>query len=114
MLEGKKYRYGFEVNSRRVVSEWLFYSPTTKEAKLFTRDESRTSFSNNFKEGKGIAEKTRDNALFLSVVAQFNGSIAQQVLGWFRKFGITSGLLDRENREYALERFQENESKLEI
>lgn len=114
MLEGKKYRYGFEVNSRQVVSEWLFYSPKTKEAKLFTRDESRTSFSNNFKEGKGIAEKTRDNALFLSVVAQFNGSIAQQVLGWFRKFGITSGLLDRENREYALERFQENESKLEI
>jgi uncharacterized protein len=114
MLEGKKYRYGFEVNFRQIVSEWLFYSPTTKEAKLFTRDESGVSFSNNFKEGKGIVEKTRDNALFLSVVAQFNGQIALQVLGWFRKLGIMSALLDSRNRAYTLARLQEKDSKLEI
>ena len=48
LLSGKKYRYGFEVTPQRVVSEWLFYTPTTKEAKLFTRDANGISFSSAF------------------------------------------------------------------
>ena len=44
-----------------------------------------------FREGRGLEGKTRDNALFLSVVAQFNGEIAKSVLKWFRSFAIISG-----------------------
>ena len=32
------YRYGFEVNREKVISEWLFYKPKTKEVELFYRD----------------------------------------------------------------------------
>jgi uncharacterized protein len=114
LLGTKKYRYGFEVNSRKVVSEWLFYSPTNKESKLFTRDLNGIVCSSAFKEGKGITEKTRDNALFLSVVAQFNGAIAQEVLGWFRSLGIMSAQPDSRNRQDTVERFQEEGNRLEI
>ena len=114
LLEGKKYRYGFEVTPKKVIAEWLFHTPTTKEAKLFTRDESGISFSTAFKEGKGIVERTRDNALFLSVVAQFNGGIAKKILGWIALLGIVSNLIDRGDRSYTLEHFEGNEAKLAI
>jgi len=48
----------------------------------------------DFREGKELHDKTRDNALFLSVVAQFNGSISQLLLKWFRNLGVISGLND--------------------
>ena len=49
-----RYRYGFQVSENRVEAEWLFYVPTTKEAKLFTRKENNIVLGPNFKEGKGI------------------------------------------------------------
>lgn len=118
VLDGKKYRYGFEVNQKQVVSEWLFHVPNTKEAKLFVRDENGISVSSAFKEGKGIEDKTRDNALFLSVVAQFNGSISKKILGWFKMIRIYSGLHPRINHyEYTaslLENSRYRESVLQL
>lgn len=114
LLEGKKYRYGFEVDAEKVVSEWLFYTPKTKEAKLFTRDFDGIVVSNLFKEGKKIVENTRTNALFLSVVAQFNGPVAQQVLGWFRSIGFISGLSDFGIRDYTVKGFESDDDKSEI
>src|SRR3972149_10941578 len=37
ILEGRKYRYGFTVNTQNVVSEWLYHVPLRREAKLFER-----------------------------------------------------------------------------
>ncbi|MDM8523229.1 ATP-binding protein, partial [Desulfococcaceae bacterium HSG8] len=65
--------------------------PKTREAKLFIREAGNFEIGNNFKEGKGLDTKTRDNALFLSVVAQFNGQISKTILKWFRNFNIISG-----------------------
>ena len=114
LSEGKKYRYGFEVDAEKVVSEWLFFTPKTKEAKLFTRDSEGIVFSSSFKEGKGIVEKTRTNALFLSVVAQFNGAIAQQILGWFRNLAIISGLVDSVIRDYTIKYLESENGKADI
>lgn len=94
LLEGKKYRYGFEADDERVHTEWLFHTPANKEAKLFSREGDKFTRTAAFKEGKDIDERTRDNALFLSVVAQFNGDIAQQILSWFFFLQIMSGLED--------------------
>ena len=38
LLEGKTFRYGFEVNAREVVSEWLFQADDSEEKMLFERD----------------------------------------------------------------------------
>ena len=101
-----RYRYGFEVDNRRVCSEWL-YRTIKRESRLFVREGDQYDISGAFKEGKGLAERTRDNALFLSVVAQFNGKLATRLLGWFRKqLNIISGLDDTGYAGYTLHRFE--------
>jgi AAA15 family ATPase/GTPase len=115
LLDGNKFRYGFEVNKQRVVSEWLFYVPNTREAKLFVRELDDISLSKAFKEGRGIKNKTRENALFLSVVAQFNGEIAQKILLWFsKKFNVISGLEDTGYLHYTIRSFDTNQYKDDI
>ena len=46
----------------------------------------------DYKEGENLEEKTRDNALFLSVADQFNGKIAAGIMNWFRQVDIVSGV----------------------
>lgn len=105
LVEGTQYRYGFEATRERIVSEWLFSVPSTKEANLFVRDENGIKPSLKFKEGKGLEDKTRPNALFLSVVAQFNGSIANKVLKWFLHVALVSGLDDTGYRNFTVSHF---------
>ncbi len=91
LLNKKIYRYGFEVNRREVVSEWLFYTPTRTEYQLFTRERQKFDVNGRFKEGSDLQNKTRSNALFISVVAQFNGKLSQQILFWFEQLATVSG-----------------------
>jgi len=115
LVDGIQYRYGFEVNYTQIVSEWLFSVPRTKEAALFIRETSKIKPSiKYFKEGKGLEEKTRSNALFLSVVAQFNGEISTLILKWFRRLGIVSGLDDTFYRAYTIKQVIEGKYKSEI
>lgn len=93
LIEGVTYRYGYEVDSEAVRGEWLFRATKRAESELFLRREDQIEvFPSRFREGKGLEEKTRDNALFLSVVAQFNGTIAQSILTWFSEVRPLHGL----------------------
>lgn len=90
LINDKQYTYGFEVDKTKVIAEWLYHVPSTKQAVLFERDpDEATWVKRGFKEGKDIEERTRENALFLSVVAQFNGSIARKILKWFRELDVS-------------------------
>ena len=83
------YRYGFEVDENEIHSEWLFSTSSTKEAQLFVRTKNQIVVnSTHFKEGKGLDARTRNNALFLSVCAQFNGEVARKILQWFKRLKI--------------------------
>jgi predicted ATP-dependent endonuclease of OLD family len=106
LLEDKTFRYGFEVNAREVVSEWLFQADDSEEKMLFERDFDNYILD-DFPEGQGISDKTRSNALFLSVVAQFNGKISGKILLWFSKnLQLISGLQDTQYRKETLESFE--------
>lgn len=105
LLGGVEYRYGFEVTREEVVGEWLFHRPAAREVRLFLREHQSIKSSREFKEGKGLESRTRKNALFLSVVAQFNGPIASAVLAWFSNLNVISGLNDNEYREYTTQTF---------
>lgn len=96
LIDDIRYRYGFEVDKKRFYSEWLFEQKFKKEKLLFIREKDSIEVSNDFKEGKGIEEKTRNNALFLSVVDQFNGVISKKIMGWFNSQIIFSGLNHQE------------------
>jgi uncharacterized protein len=115
MLDSTKYRYGFEVDPNKVHAEWLFHVPSTKEAKLFERKGGTITSSKKFREAKGLDDKTRDNALFLSVLAQFNGKVATSISTWFqRSLNIITGLSDRGYRFYTLRCLQEKKYSEEI
>lgn len=111
----RRYRYGFTVNRTRVVSEWLYHVPTSREAKLFERDIEAIRPASTFKEGReAIIEFTRGNALFLSVLAQFNGEVSQKIVGWFRELNVNSGLDDTAYRRYTIQNLGSNQYKDQI
>lgn len=89
--EGVRYQYGFEASSKRIEEEWLVAYPKGVAQKWFERTfNSETSeyewkYSTFLKGEKArLAEKTRDNALFLSVAAQWNHSQLGTVYEWFK------------------------------
>ena len=89
------YRYGFEVTTEKIISEWLYYKPKTKEVELFYRAGNEfTIHKDKFAKGKTVVKTglVRENALLISVAAQFNETNAIQILHWFNKLQILSGL----------------------
>ena len=101
---GIRYRYGFEVTDTLIATEWLYESKKNKEKLLFIRHGEGIEVSKTFKEGNNLEKKTRNNALFLTVVDQFNGATAKKVLNWFKNFKTISGLSheDYEKQTFTL------------
>ncbi|WP_295231979.1 ATP-binding protein [Sediminibacterium sp.] len=120
LLDEVRYRYGFEVDNTSFKSEWLFESKKQLEKPLFVRENDGIEVMKTFSEGKDLEEKTRDNALFLTVVDQFNGKKAKAIMNWFNNFvtvsglshehytGITFNLLDNEETKPAMQSFYNN------
>ena len=89
LIDNVRYRYGFEVDDKAVHAEWLYQA----EKPLFIREKDGIEvMEKSFPEGKDLEERTRDNALFLAVVDQFNGKTAKNIMQWFNSFITVSGL----------------------
>jgi AAA15 family ATPase/GTPase len=111
VIDTIRFRYGFEATKKTVTSEWLFGFDTensTKESSYFTRENQDIKvFNKNFKEGKGLENKTRSNALFLSTVAQLNGEVSNKIQNWLKtNINVISGLEDA-TTGYTIGRFQD-------
>ncbi|WP_373033452.1 ATP/GTP-binding protein [Sulfurovum sp.] len=111
-----RYRYGFRLDKDIVHDEWLFYTPQVRETKLFTRTKQDFDLSKGFTEGRLIVKenKTRENALFLSVVAQFNGSISNEIIDWFNQFNITSNVEKNHFQHYTMDMLRNTEEKYKL
>ena len=92
LLDNVGYRYGFEATKESINAEWLYMAKKNQDKPLFLRVGEEIEVFNIFKEGRGLEEKTRDNALFLAVCDQFNGVKSGQILAWFDSFNSISGL----------------------
>ncbi len=89
------YRYGFEATISKILGEWLYFSRSDKEYLLFERKSNKFNINRNtFKEGLNLENKTRNNSLFLSVVAEFNGNISNKIIEWLHNFNVITGLND--------------------
>ena len=111
VIDAIRFRYGFEATKKTVTSEWLFGFDTensNKESSYFTRENQDIKvFNKNFKEGKGLENKTRPNALFLSTVAQLNGEVSNKIQNWLKtNINVISGLEDA-TTGYTIGRFQD-------
>ena len=88
-------RYGFEYTLTSITEEWLFIKKgNASENVLFIRNQEGIGVSDDtFSEGVGLEEKTNDNRLFLSLVAQLGGTISKQIIEWFKTgYNVISGL----------------------
>ena len=112
LIENIKYRYGFEINKTSIVSEWLFEKSKSNEIPLFVRVADEIEVMDTFSEGKGLEEKTRNNALFLSVVDQFNGEISKKIINWFSNLNSFSGLKHDNLRGFTVKMIDENSSNI--
>lgn len=108
-IDGTRYRYGFEVNNRTVAAEWLFETKKNVEKPLFIREKDGIEVMGIFKEGQNLEQKTRDNALFLTVVDQFNGVTAKKIIKWFNRFITISGL---SHEDYEMATFKMFDKKI--
>ena len=98
-----KYRYGFKISEEIIESEWLFYTDS-RETPLFIRNGQEFEINkSSFEEGLGLEKRTRENVLFLSLVAQLNGEIANRILKWFKDLNLISGIHDRSYKRYTMD-----------
>lgn len=84
------YRYGFQGTDDKIHNEWLFTIIKRKEENLFTRVGQDYNIDKRFQAElkqklSFLIDYTRENALFLSVLSQFNITFAQSISAWFSK-----------------------------
>ena len=111
------YRYGFEATKNKVISEWLYYKPKTKEIELFYREGNKfDTHSRSFGKGKTVIKEglVRDNALLLSVAAQFNDKTSINVLDWFKRLKTLSGLNESGYQGYTMSKTEDPIHKAKI
>lgn len=111
------YRYGFEVNKKKIISEWLYRKMTAKEVEIFYRDYQEFDIhKRSFRKGNTLIKEDliRDNALMLSVAAQFNEKISVNIVQWFNNLGTISGLREEGYEGYTIERAKEPKFKHKI
>lgn len=117
LIDNTKYRYGFEVTGKEVHAEWLFSLSKGKrtERELFLRESQEIEVhKTNFKEGIKLEEKVRDNALFLSVCAQFNGTVSKEIIDFFKNMNVISGIEDKNLRNFTSDFMKEANNAHEI
>lgn len=101
--ENVRYQYGFAVNRKNVLKEWLISYPKGRARNLFQReyqedtDKSIYKFSSFLKgEKEKLVEVTGPNSLFLSIGATFNNQQLLKVYKWFSEklYGTKARELD--------------------
>lgn len=98
------YRYGFQINSEEIVSEWLFYKPKLKQVELFYREKNKIETHKvNFKKGKIAINQgiVRENALLINYAAQYNDYNSYRIIEWFKKLNIISETQENKFNVYS-------------
>ncbi len=113
---GKRFRYGFEVDDEKIHSEWLYIlsEEAKKEDVYFIRNIEGIGVFDVFEEAKGLESKTRDNALFLPLADQFNSIVSKGILQKLDMINILSGIDHKHNIVAINVLYKEREFKLEI
>lgn len=117
LYKKEMFRYGFEVDKDQVVSEWLYHKPKTKEVELFYRDFQKfETHSRNFQKGATLVREDliRNNALLLSVAAQFNDATCESIIEWFKNLKTISGLKEEGYQGYTMAKTKDPEHKQKI
>jgi AAA15 family ATPase/GTPase len=87
LIEGKKYRYGYIINDKKITDEWL-YGPANENQTWYFIRESPTNIKVNdeyFPSTKYADVFSSDTVLFLSYVARLENNIAKKICDFFSR-----------------------------
>lgn len=99
------FKYSFGFLSNKIVTENLVELDSNgTEETLFDRVEQNIKLGKYFENEKVVSEKTRDDALFLSVSAQFNNKFALNIFKSMSFINVISGTNDGTYKNFTLEK----------
>lgn len=103
VVDGIRFRYGFQLSSSRIEEEWLFAWPHGRKAMWFERDGDRFEFGKTLHgENEAIRSFTRSNSLFLSAAAQNNHPALLPLVRYFATWQLSPtgrGVMPGRNHE---------------
>lgn len=95
VIDGTRYRYGFEYNEKEITKEWLYRKGAGREVAVFLREgdvvEPTSSFKANSKLIDAAIEATKPNSLFLSISDTLNITEAVAIMSFFTFFVSVDG-----------------------
>jgi len=119
-----KYRYGIELDEKKVFSEWLFATPKEREIPYFIREQQEIIEidKTNFKEGSKLIslfkEETddneifRNNSLFLSSISSLGlGKLSKELINGIASIFVINGLGHQGLYNYAGDSLNDNKKK---
>ena len=114
IVDEVEYEYSFSLNRNEILTEELYYRPSKRRVKIFTRDESKgPAKADIYSFGEGqffkpldVAHSTGKNTLFISRASQMDRELAKTIYNYFRTqlligLPILSG-------NYAVDLFNQN------
>lgn len=115
VLEGVRYTYGFAVDDKRVISEWLHSYPHRRRRVLFERDGDSIDF------GSTITQRTRaeviedlltEDTLFLAAASRLKLDQYRPVIEWFQRSlrFVRPGRSFRTDGEHLARFFEQSDS----
>ncbi len=122
-IDETKYRYGFELDSTTVYSEWLYADEKGKEAKLFYRDSEDEEYVNKhkFKEGNRFFDDKKleinilpNQLLIWECDRTKDGIISKSILKWFSRFNLIDGLDHGGYISYTIKKMEDSTFKNEM
>jgi AAA15 family ATPase/GTPase len=103
VFDGAKYRYGFEVDNKKIHKEWLYFNNKSKEYLLFNRDYQSIEIGKKYDQAsENFINNTRENSLFLSLCAQLNIKIAINIIKDLGDLKYISGTDDRSTIDFTV------------
>lgn len=98
LKDGIQYRYGFELNKNRILTEWLFRKKG-KEIRILEFDGHDTYYNEHYINTKifnnlSSAKMFRENSLIISALSMWNDELSKSILDWFKHNSVISTSLN--------------------
>lgn len=112
ILTDSQYRYGFEAKKEKILREWLFVKNDLKERQIFYRTNQKFDNSGVIEMANELINKKmiRENALFLSVLAQFNDKTSKNIFKELRNINSISGINQEGYEGYTIHQIESQKS----
>lgn len=110
ITKGIRYVYGFAVNDKEVIEEYLYYYPNGRQAIIFERKNVKEyRFTVDVEEQSLLKERTSANKLYLSVASNWSYGKVIPVLEWFASCQIITKNSVADVYGISVERLQDEE-----